>query len=208
MRLLPCGDRALLVEFESLEHTRAAHASWVSTVPPGVIELVPAARTVLARVDPAVMGLSALEQWLTAHAPSTTFVGGLHGTATVVVPTRYDGDDLDTVADVWGCSRDAVAARHSGVEWVCAFIGFAPGFAYLVPTVDSLPPMPRRSTSRPRVPAGAVALATEYCGIYPRESPGGWQLIGHTDLALWDADREAPALVTPGTRVRFEAVRE
>jgi len=206
MKLLPCGDQALLAEFDSLERALAAHASWSSDSPPGVMEFVPAARTVLVRVDPTVMGLGALEQWLTARVPSPRPVRTQPDTETIIVPTRYDGDDLDVVAEVWGCSRDAVGARHSGIEWVCAFIGFAPGFAYLVPTEFSVPPVPRRSTSRPRIAAGAVALAAEYCGIYPRESPGGWQLIGHTDVTLWDADRDSPALVTPGTRVRFEAV--
>lgn len=207
MRVLPCGDRALLVEFESLERALAAHASWGTTALRGMIELVPAARTVLVRVDPAVRGLGAVQQWLTAHAPPPGPARALLDTETVIVPTHYDGDDLEVVAEAWGCSRDAVAARHTHVEWVCAFIGFAPGFPYLVPVDNALPPVSRRATSRPRVPAGSVGLAAEYCGVYPRESPGGWQVIGRTEVALWDADREAPALVTPGTRVRFEAAR-
>jgi len=119
----------------------------------------------------------------------------------------YDGDDLAAVAEAWGCSTLAVADRHAATEWVCAFIGFAPGFPYLVPVGATLPLVPRHATSRARVPAGSVALAAEYCGVYPRESPGGWQLIGRTDAVLWDAARPAPALVTPGARVRFAAVR-
>lgn len=208
MRVLPCGDRALLVEFDGLDAARAAHARWLREAPAGVVELVPAARTVLVRLDPAVLGLGAAENWVRAHppvdAPDSTI-----DARTVTIAVVYDGADLDAVAAVWGCSRDAVAARHAALDWVCAFIGFAPGFPYLVPATDepALPPLARRPTSRARVPAGSVALAAEYCGIYPRESPGGWQLIGRTDAVLWDADRAEPALVTPGTRVRFAPAR-
>ncbi|UTT61470.1 5-oxoprolinase subunit B family protein [Microcella humidisoli] len=205
MRLLPCGDRALLAEFASLESARAAHARWSAEAPGGIVELVPAARTVLVRLDPAVLGLGAAEHWLAAHEPDAVAmatVGGL-----VTLPVVYNGDDLDVVAEAWGCSPAAVVERHAATEWVCAFIGFAPGFPYLVPAGAALPPVPRRATSRPSVPAGAVALAAEYCGIYPRCSPGGWQLIGRTDAVLWDADRVDPALVAPGARVRFTAVR-
>lgn len=205
MRLLPCGDRALLAEFATLEAALAAHAAWSSAAPAGITELVPAARTVLVRLDPSVMGLGAAEQWLTAHAP--TAGAALPPAGLVTLPVVYDGDDLAVVAEAWACSPQAVADRHVATAWVCAFIGFAPGFPYLVPAGAALPPVPRRATSRPSVPAGAVALAAEYCGVYPRSSPGGWQLIGRTDAVLWDADRAAPALVTPGARVRFTAVR-
>lgn len=205
MRLLPCGERALLAEFDALGDALAAHALWSSVTPPGIVELVPAARTVLVRLDPAVLGLGAAAQWLAGHTPAAGVA--LPDAGRVTVPVVYDGDDLAVVAEAWGCSPLAVVQRHAAVEWQCAFIGFAPGFPYLVPVDVELPPVPRRATSRPAVPSGAVALAAEYCGIYPRVSPGGWQLIGRTDAVLWDADRASPALVTPGTRVRFEAVR-
>ncbi len=206
MRVLPCGDRALLAEFDTLELALSAYAQWSASRHPSIVELVPAARTVLVRLDPGTTGLGAIEQWLVAHAP-TDGAGDLPSGLTLTLPVEYDGDDLDVVATAWGCSLEAVAARHTAVEWVCAFIGFAPGFPYLVPIDDALPPVPRRATSRSLVPAGAVALAAEYCGVYPRESPGGWQLIGHTTATLWNADRDSPALVTAGTRVRFEAVK-
>lgn len=208
MRVLPCGDRALLVEFDGLAEARAAHARWRQEAPTGVVELVPAARTVLVRLDPAVLGLGAAETWLLGHPPVTADSAPTPD-RTVTLAVAYGGTDLDAVAAAWGCSPEAVAARHAAVDWVCAFIGFAPGFPYLVPAegAAALPPVPRRATSRPRVPAGSVALAAEYCGIYPRESPGGWQLIGRTDAVLWDAERAEPALVTPGTRVRFAPVR-
>jgi KipI family sensor histidine kinase inhibitor len=203
MRLLPCGDRALLAEFPTQAGVLGALAAW-HDAPPGVLELVPAARTVLVRIDPAVLGLGHLEHWLatTPRGEAALPVG-----ESVTIAVRYDGQDLAAVAQAWECSPSEVAHRHAAREWVCAFVGFAPGFPYLVPTAGpALPPVPRRATSRTTVPAGAVALAAEYCGIYPRSSPGGWQLIGTTDIALWDTARAEPALVTPGTRVRFTRV--
>lgn len=222
MKLLPCGDRAVLVEFDSLEAALEAHVIWSTAPPVGLIELVPAARTVLVRINPAVLGLGAVAQWLTACLPAGGASGRTPGARgglalglaaldapPVAIAVVHDGDDLEFVADTWGCSPAAVAERHSAIEWVCGFIGFAPGFSYLVPapSTPALPPVPRRATSRPQVPAGSVALAAEYCGVYPRSSPGGWQLIGRTAAVLWDADRASPALITAGARVRFDPVR-
>ena len=205
MRVLPYGDRALLAEFDSLELALGAQASWSAAAPPGVVELVPGARTVLVRIDPAVIGLGHAEYWLREH-PVTALELPIGDTITL--PVVYDGDDLDAVALAWGCSIDEVPRRHSELEWVCAFVGFTAGFAYLVPAGDRrLPSVPRRATSRPVVPRGSVAVAAEYSGVYPRASAGGWQLIGRTSAVLWDADRDPPALVAPGTRVRFTEVR-
>lgn len=206
MRLLPYGDRAVLAEFDSLQLVRAAHELWSTAAPSGIIELVPAARTVLVRIEPRVLGLGAAQQWLTAHAPidaSSRDEGSL-----VEIAVTYDGDDLAVVAETWGCSLEAVATRHAATLWVCAFIGFAPGFSYLVPAQGSAPlhPVPRRATSRPLVAAGSLGLAAEYSAVYPHASPGGWQLIGRTDAELWNVDHDSPALITPGMRVRF--VRE
>lgn len=205
MRVLPCGDRALLVEFDSLELVLGAHARWSAAPARGVVELVPAARTVLVRIDPSETGLAAVEHWVSEHPPQPL---ALADGDIVTVPVAYDGDDLASVAEAWECSAEKVIALHSTIEWLCAFIGFAPGFGYLVPAPGqpALPPVPRRATSRPRVPAGSVALAAGYCGVYPRESPGGWQLIGRTSIELWRDDADRPAVITPGTRVRFEAV--
>jgi KipI family sensor histidine kinase inhibitor len=121
----------------------------------------------------------------------------------VVLPVRYDGPDLDVVAGLTGLSREQVVERHARGAYRVRFCGFAPGFAYL----DGLDPrlhVPRRAEPRRRVPAGAVGLAGEFTGVYPRASPGGWQLIGTTDVPLWDLHRTPPALLPPGTRVRFE----
>ena len=163
MRVLPYGDRALLAEFDSLELALGAHASWSAAAPHGVVELVPGARTVLVRIDPAVLGLGHAEYWLREH-PATAV--DLPAGDAVALPVVYDGEDLDMVASAWGCSVDDVARRHSEVEWVCAFVGFAPGFPYLVPAGRTvLPSVPRHATSRPQVRAGSVALAAEYCGV-------------------------------------------
>lgn len=207
MRLLPCGDRALLAEFDTLPEALATYAAWSANPAAGVLELVPAARTVLVRIDPRVIGLGHLEHWLSIHRPESGAALTLPAAELVTIPVVYDGPDLDDVAQAWKCSPDAVIARHLATEWVCGFIGFVPGFAYLIdaagPGVGAPPPVPRRATSRPRVAAGSVGLAAEYCGMYPRASPGGWQLIGTTTAELWDAERTSPALITPGTRVRF-----
>lgn len=203
MRVLPFGDRALLAEYDDPDTALAAAHRLEATRPVEVRELVPAARTVLVSVDPGA-SLRRIEAWLRDigdPAPGTVEPGPL-----VVIPVRYDGPDLADAAAALGVAPDELVRRHEAAEWRCAFMGFAPGFGYLVAPHAALD-VPRRATSRPRVPAGSVALAAGYCGIYPRESPGGWQLIGTTDAALWDLDRDPPALLTPGARVRFEAVR-
>lgn len=203
MRVLPYGDRGLLAEYDDLGSASAAAAVLAADPPSGVLELVPAARTVLVRVAPGTR-LGAVERWLTEHGdpePLPASAGPL-----VVLPVRYDGPDLSAAADALGVSVAEFVRRHTAVEWRCAFMGFAPGFGYLVAPGAGLD-LPRRSTSRSRVPAGSVALAAGYCGVYPRESPGGWQLVGTTDVRLWDLDADPPALLQPGTRVRFEATR-
>jgi KipI family sensor histidine kinase inhibitor len=130
----------------------------------------------------------------------------LHSGPVITIPVHYDGDDLDRVAELTGRSADEVIMTHTGQLWTVAFCGFAPGFGYLVGEHDRLA-VPRRPEPRTRVPAGSVALADAYCGIYPRATPGGWQLIGRTEVTIWDLDHDPPALLRPGARVRFEAVR-
>ena len=115
---------------------------------------------------------------------------------------RYDGPDLDEVGRLTGLGTTGVVAAHTGTAWMVAFGGFAPGFAYLTGG-DGRLRVPRRDRPRPSVPAGAVGLAGEFSGVYPRASPGGWQLLGTTDAVLWAVDRDPPALLSPGTTVRF-----
>lgn len=212
MNILPFGDRAILAEFDTLEATMDAFRVLDAARLPGVLELVPAARTVLVSIDPARLSLRAAEQWVTENLDGSRAAGpgnsgNDHATPdaapSVTIPVRYDGPDLAATADLLGMTSAELVSRHSLTEWRCAFIGFAPGFAYLAG--DGLD-VPRRATSRESVPFGSVGLAGEFTGIYPRSSPGGWQLIGTTDAVLWDVDRDPPALIAPGAIVRFEVV--
>jgi KipI family sensor histidine kinase inhibitor len=201
MRILPYGERAVLVELADLDAVLGLHAALSDDPPAGVTELVPAAQTVLVRFDPAAtdadrVGTAVRERPLQP---------GAHPRGELVeIPVLYDGEDLDAVAQHAGLTREEVIAIHAGGDYVVAFCGFAPGFAYLT-GLDERLHVPRRDTPRTKVPAGAVAIADRFTAVYPRPSPGGWQLIGSTDVTLWDESRDPPALLVPGTRVRFEA---
>ncbi|OUZ09288.1 allophanate hydrolase [Aeromicrobium sp. PE09-221] len=198
MRTLPYGDRALLLELEEHEDP-VAWAAAVTAAGLDLLDVVPGACTVLItaatsdRIGRAREALGAL----TPGERATAAAG-----ETVEVPTVYDGPDLDEVCRLTGLSRDEVIEAHTGRPWTVAFGGFAPGFAYLTGGDERLD-VPRRDEPRTAVPTGAVGLAGTFSGIYPRESPGGWQLIGRTDLTLFDIDRDPPALLQPGTTVRF-----
>jgi KipI family sensor histidine kinase inhibitor len=201
--VLPCGERAVLVELDDLDAVLGLHAALLADAPRGVTELVPAARTVLVGFDPAETDAERLGAALEAveFSPGAAAQGEL-----VEIPVVYDGEDLDAVADHAGLKREEVAAAHAGGEYTVAFCGFAPGFGYLT-GLDERLHVPRRDSPRKRVPAGAVAIADTFAAVYPRPSPGGWQLIGHTDETLWDLDRDPPARLVPGTRVRFTEAR-
>lgn len=203
MRILQCGDSGLLLEFPDLTAARRMHAALERTPPAGTIDLIPAAVTVLIRFDPAVTNRAQLERVLRATSADADVATS---EKLVHVPVRYDGADLDDVAAHTGLSPRQVIEAHTGSDWTVAFGGFAPGWAYLVDGDPRLA-VPRRGESRTRVPAGAVGLAGGFSGIYPRASPGGWQLIGHTEADIWDIEREPPALLLPGSRVRFHEVR-
>lgn len=203
MRVLPCGDAALLVELADLPEVLGLHAALRAEPLPGVADLVPAARTLLVRLDP---GSARPDEVAAALRRVRPQAGPPADGAVVEVPVAYDGPDLAAVAAVTGLGEDEVVAAHTGTTWTAAFSGFAPGFAYLTGGDPRLA-VPRRAAPRTRVPAGAVALAGGFSGVYPRASPGGWQLLGHTDLAVWDLARDPPALLRPGVRVRFTAVR-
>lgn len=160
-------------------------------------DIVSAARTVLFEgVGDAAALASSLLDW---EVRPTAASGEL-----VEVPTTYDGADLEDVARRWDMTRDEVVATHTGHELVVAFCGFAPGFPYCTGLPERFA-VPRLDSPRTRVPAGAVGLAGLFTGIYPTESPGGWRLLGRTELRLWDPDRDPPATLRPGTRVRFVA---
>jgi KipI family sensor histidine kinase inhibitor len=201
-RLLDYGDSGVLLEVDDLQEVIALVPALERTRPAGVLDLVPGARTVLA-----VCGADAtpgtVRAWLTDTPPDAVAEASA---ALVEIPVRYDGPDLGEVAGHLGLTPAEVVRRHTGGVWHVAFGGFAPGFAYLTSPGAGLE-VPRRASPRERVAAGSVGLAGEFSGVYPRESPGGWQLIGTTETVLWDPSRAQPALLTPGTGVRFVEVR-
>lgn len=202
-RVLPMGERAFLLEARSLEEVLALHAGLESSRPDGVVDLVPAARTVLVRVDPRVLPLARARAW--ALAAGETGATRTADPPEVELEVVYDGADLADTARLLGVSPDEFVARHTAAEWTVAFTGFAPGFGYLVSS-DWPFDLPRLASPRTRVPAGAVGVAGEFTGAYPRDTPGGWRLLGTTAAPLWRADAASPALLVPGARVRFRAV--
>lgn len=199
MRVLPSGSTALLVELDDLGQVLALYAALQADRPAGVADIVPAARTILLVIDPAATSLSEVEATVRRTTPRSDVrtEGEL-----VEIPVTYDGEDLEDAAHLLGCDADELVRRHTTDEWIVGFCGFAPGFGYLTSPTWRFD-VPRRPSPRTRVPAGAVALAGEFSGVYPRASPGGWQLVGRTDIAVFDLSREPTALLRPGNRIRF-----
>ena len=202
LRVLPAGPSGVLLEAADGGETAALHAELVRRRDagelPDVQEIVPAARTVL------VTGLADPRAFAAEVAGWDVPPIGEVPSAAVELAVHFDGPDLADVAAVWGVAPEEISTIVTGTPMRVAFCGFAPGFGYLT----GLPAdraVPRRATPRTRVPAGSVALAGPYAGVYPQASPGGWQLVGHTDAVLWDAAREPAALLSPGTVVRFTA---
>lgn len=195
MKLRRAGPDGLLIELPSLDDVLRLTAELRRRKPAGVTEIVPAARTVLL----VGVGLDALgfelKEWRLPPVAADE-------QPPVEIPVRYDGPDLDEVCALKGLTRDELIALHTGTTLTTAFCGFAPGFGYLSGLPERLH-VPRRASPRTQVAAGSVGLAGEFTGVYPRASPGGWQVIGRTALAMWDATRTPPSLLAPGTRVRF-----
>jgi KipI family sensor histidine kinase inhibitor len=195
VKILRAGEHGLLIELPGLEHVMSLAAEIRRRAPRGVTEVVPAARTVLLQGSGLEALAAELKDWpLPAPAPDAQ--------PALEIPVTYDGPDLDEVCALTRLSRDELIALHTGATLTAAFCGFVPGFAYLT-GLDARLQVPRRASPRTRVEAGAVGLAGEFTGVYPRASPGGWQVIGHTRLALWDAARDPPNLLAPGARVKF-----
>ena len=197
-RVRRCGDRALLLEVDDVTGiVRALRA-----LPPvGLVDVVAGAETVLVQ-HTADTDVAALARLLSSLAPVAADPADAR---TVTLEVVYDGPDLAEVAEATGMTTSEVVARHSAAEYEVAFCGFSPGFAYLRGLDPGLV-VPRLASPRTHVPAGSVAIADTWSAVYPRESPGGWRLLGRTDAVLWDLGRPAPALLTAGTRVRFEGV--
>ena len=197
-RLLPYGADAVLLECADLAETRRLRPA-IEQQFASVSEIVPGARTLLLRLR---RPLAAGERQDLLDLPGVDLSAAADEQDTVTIPVDYSGPDLADVAEHTGMSPDEVVATHTGQVWTVAFCGFAPGFGYLAGEHERLR-VPRRDRPRTTVPAGAVGLADAFSGIYPRSGPGGWQLIGITTAVLWDLDRDPPALLQPGRRVRF-----
>jgi KipI family sensor histidine kinase inhibitor len=202
LRFLPAGPTAVLIEVDDLDEVfsltaeidRHRRNGWG----PAIVDVVPGATTVL------VDGVTDPDR--VVHEIAGWSLPPANGafTGTVKVLCRYDGPDLGDVARVWGVTEAEAVEVHSSLRHRVAFCGFSPGFAYIAGLGERWQ-VPRRPSPRPAVPTGSVALGGMFTGIYPRCSPAGWQVIGHTDVALWDPGRDPPALLAPGAAVRFVA---
>ncbi len=195
MRLLPFGPGAILAEYDTIDEVMAVDGALRASALAGVDEVVPAARTVLVRYHS--VDRVALDALLVPGVLGPRPEGPI-----VEIPVVYDGVDLEEVAASTGLTIEAVIETHSSVVYSAAFLGFTPGWAYLVGLPLQLR-LPRRSTPRTAITAGSVAIANEFTGVYPTVSPGGWHLLGHTEATMFDVHRDKPALIMAGDRVRF-----
>lgn len=209
MRVKPAGSGAVLVCLDEPDQVTGLYRELRSAPPAGYVDAIPAAETVMVLFDPVRTQPAAIATWLeSACARATT----AHSTDAdpaapiVTIPVRYDGPDLAEVASQTSLSVEEVVHRHAANEYVVAFCGFAPGFGYLT-GLDPALCLPRRTVPRTRIPAGSVAIADRFASVYPSTSPGGWHLLGSTETVMWDLQRQPPALLAPGTRVRFEVAK-
>jgi KipI family sensor histidine kinase inhibitor len=206
MRFLPYGDFAVLVEVD--ENVDIVGLCESAAGAAGVVEAVPAARTMLVEFDPALTSIERLKSRLVQAAAQPTLAAATPAAPTagrgpvVDIDVRYDGADLAQVAHEVSMSVEELIRRHTAPTYIVAFCGFAPGFAYLA-GLDQALQVGRLAQPRTSVPAGSIGIAGEFAGVYPRSSPGGWRLLGRTRAKLWDSSRSAPALLVPGTAVRF-----
>ncbi len=200
MRLRPVGPDALLIEVRDTESAQSL-ATWIRRHCPDVRDVVPAARSVLVDgISDSTTLSSTLRDW--GETPSETQVA-TGQSPVITIPLRYDGPDLGVVAQSWGLAVADAIALHGSIEFQAAFCGFSPGFTYLTGLPSELA-VPRLATPRTTVPVGAVAVADTWCAVYPSPSPGGWRILGTTDVQVWDQSKSSsPALITPGVRVRF-----
>lgn len=199
------GDHALLLELASTADALDWSDALRDADLPGVLDVVGASRTVLLVLSEHRHQAAVRARLQGIRLDRSSSRPGQHADVTVTIDVVYDGEDLDEVARLTGLSPEQVITAHTAAPMRVGFGGFAPGFAYLVGGDERLH-VPRRAEPRTRVPAGSVGLAGEFSGVYPRDTPGGWQLIGRTDAVLWDVERDPPALLVPGNWVQFRAI--
>ena len=194
------GEYAVLLSSESAVAAAALYRDIGARLGATVADAVPGARTILVtfRDFPTEEDLRSLERLERDAIDTRALADG----AAREIKVRYDGPDLEVVARAAGLTQDEVVDLHQSAEYRVAFVGFQPGFAYVAGLPDALH-VPRRASPRAKIPAGSVAIAEEWTGVYPAESPGGWHLIGTTEQTLFDPERDPPALLGPGDRVRF-----
>ncbi|MEB3753723.1 5-oxoprolinase/urea amidolyase family protein [Acinetobacter sp. MD2(2019)] len=200
MRFLPVNLDSFLIELSDLKETMLLFRHLQASNHMAIVDMIPAAKTILVQFNPMIFAKEALIDWITQQKlDSEVVVDGRE----IILDVHYDGEDLDSVAERIGLFRKELVHRHTEKDWQVAFIGFAPGFGYLVRSDLPFGSVPRLDSPRKKIPAGSVGLAGEYSGVYPKESPGGWQLIGRTQAQMWDVNRESPALLMPGNRIVF-----
>lgn len=198
-----CGDSAFLVELDSLDQVLALHAQLTADPLPGLRDVLAAASTVLVQATSPEAAATLAE-----HIASLPLDATVDRDDTLIdIDVVYDGEDLAEAAQLLGMSTEALITAHTSQTWTAAFGGFAPGFTYCIGENHQLD-IARKSTPRTAVPAGSVAIAGQFSAVYPRTTPGGWQLLGHTTEVMWQSERDKPALVAPGNRVRYRAARE
>lgn len=203
MNIRLVGDSALLVELSDFNAAQALRHQICQLSLPGVLEIVPGYQSVLIEVDPLMQDAEQFAATVQGSVSGSMF---LPAPAEHHIDVQYDGMDLVSVAEETGLTVAEVIRRHSDAIYTVAFLGFAPGFPYLV-GLDPALQVSRLKAPRTRVPAGSVAIADQFTGIYPRSTPGGWRLLGVTNAGLFDANRACPALFSPGDRVRFRALQ-
>lgn len=214
MNVRACGESMLLVEFEpridpevnqrAIELARRLEARAAA----GIRDIVPGYCTVGVHFDPLSTDLAALERAVADAGAGLDGPVTLADRPAIEIPVVYggaDGPDLARVAEFAGCSEEEVVRRHASMTYRVYMLGFVPGFAYMG-RVDASIAAPRHRVPRERVPAGSVGIAGAQTGVYPISTPGGWQLIGRTDLSMFDASRTPPNRLAPGDLVRFVAV--
>lgn len=213
----PCGDQAVLIDLlredadavrgTVLDAVLSLHRALTAQQVPGIIDMIPAAQTLLVTLDTRQISPARFVEILDAITLFPASAGGGVTRETVEIPVLYDGPDLAAVAELAGLTVAGLIRAHTETVWTAAFGGFAPGFYYLVPRGERrLPDIPRRDQPRTKIPPGSVALAGEFSAVYPQQSPGGWQLLGTTDIPMWDVDRWQPSLLQAGDTVRFVEV--